>query len=158
MSRKIALVWAAIVVAIVLSLIMVVTLAPVSAGSLAAPTPIASTGYAPSGEGARVRDAVYFFNATAKTATGGGTAIELAGYSMLDIQTIADVGTVNTTTLKLQFSNDGTNWVDGVNINANITADVNTLAQYLNFGRYTRVYATLTNSNPITLTVIAVAK
>jgi len=66
--------------------------------------------------------------------------------------------TMNTTTLKLQFSNDGVNWIDGASfVSANV-ADANDMQQYAIFGRYARVYADVSNTNPLTLTVIGVAK
>ena len=65
---------------------------------------------------------------------------------------------VNTTTLKIQYSNDGANWADGATIVSNNAADATDMVQLNNYGRYTRVYATLSGSDPVTITVLAVAK
>ena len=77
---------------------------------------------------------------------------------VLDIQWIIDQGTTNTATLKLQYSNDNSNWSDGPALVTNNVADADGMVQASNLGRYTRVYATLGNTNTITLTVKAVAK
>lgn len=37
-------------------------------------------------------------------------------------------------------------------------ADADALAQFAVYGRYTNVYADVTNTNPVTITVIGVAK
>ena len=127
-----------------------------AAGPLAIPTPLAVANFPATS--ARLAKTATLWNGTALTASGASPAIDIAGYGLADVQVVIDVGTVNTTTVKLQFSNNNSNWVDGVAIASAITADTNTLAQYVLFGRYVRAYATLTNSNPITMTVIGLAK
>lgn len=92
------------------------------------------------------------------TATANSNAQNIMSHAKMDLQTVVDVGTVNTTSLKLQFSNDGVNWVDGDTIGTALTADTNTLAQYAIYGRYVRVNAALTGAAPITVTVVGVAK
>ncbi len=92
------------------------------------------------------------------TASGASNAMQLSKYEVLDLQYVIDQGTTNTTTLKIQFSNDNTNWSDGINVVANNAADANAMQQFNNFGRYTRLYATLTNANAVTITARAVAK
>lgn len=96
---------------------------------------------------------------TADTASGNQGIIDA---NKVDLQWVVDqtavAGVVNTTTLKLQFSNDGVNWIDGATVlNAN-TADANDMQQYLLFGRYARIYADVSNTNPLTLTVLGVGK
>lgn len=117
-----------------------------------APTPLAETAGGPGYQN------VVFWSADALTASAGSNAIQLPGYEVLDLQYVIDQGTVNTTTIKLQFSNDNTNWSDGINVVANNAADANAMAQFNNFGRYVRLYATVTNTNPVTITARAVAK
>lgn len=93
------------------------------------------------------------------TQSGASTAFVLADAEALDIQYVIDQGTVNTVTLKLQFSNDNANWTDGVNVVASNAADATNLLQFNNFGYYTRLYATVSNTSPLTLTnVSAVAR
>jgi hypothetical protein len=65
---------------------------------------------------------------------------------------------VNTTTLKLQFSNDGVNWTDGATIASAIAEDGAVLSQQAVFGKFARVYADVSNTNPVTLTVLGILK
>ena len=69
-----------------------------------------------------------------------------------------DQTNVNTVTLTLQFSNDGENWTDGAALATSNAADAALLQQVNVFGKYARVYANVTNSNPLTVTVIGVLK
>lgn len=101
---------------------------------------------------------VPFWSASAKTASAGSNSYQLMTYELLDVQWIIDQGTTNTATLTIQWSNDNTNWSDGPALVSNNVADADGMVQVSNLGRYTRVYATLGNSNPITLTVKAIAK
>jgi hypothetical protein len=105
---------------------------------------------------------VYFWYQDVITQSGRGTVYQLPDFEILDIHYDLDVtdGSINTTTLKLQYTNfaDLTNWVDGVDVAASVATDTVALNQYYNFGRYTAIYATVANTNPVTITVIAVAK
>ena len=102
---------------------------------------------------------VVFWSSDALAASAGSNAIQLPGYEVLDLQYVIDQPTsVNTTTIKIQFSNDNSNWSDGINVVANNAADADAMAQFNNFGRYVRLYATVTNTNPVTITARAVAK
>jgi hypothetical protein len=82
---------------------------------------------------------VVFWNASAKAADAGSNSIQLIGYELLDVQYVIDQGTVNTTTLKMQYSNDNTNWSDGPNLVAANVADADSMVQVANLGRYTRI-------------------
>jgi len=104
-----------------------------------------------------VRGPVYYWNAEVLTASAGSEIMSIGRYEATDLQVIADVGDTNTTTLKLQFSNDGAHWVNGDTV-ATIVEDTNSMGQWLVFGWYARVYATLTNASPITVTVVGVSK
>jgi hypothetical protein len=80
----------------------------------------------------------------------------LAEAEGLDIHHVIDQGTsTNTITLTLQFSNDGTNWVNGLNVVVSNTTDINDLLQFNNFGWRTRLYATVANTNNVTLTHVS---
>jgi hypothetical protein len=138
-----------ILVALMLAILGSAT--PSAAAPEAAPTPV-SADYAGGATN------VVFWEAEAITADGGSDAKQLVNYESLDLSYTVDQGTVNTTTLKIQFSNDGTNWADGINIVAANAADATGMVQLNNFGRYTRVYADVANSNTVTWTVLAVAK
>lgn len=130
----------------------------VDAAPVAIPTPIAP---AYSGDTTNI---VTFFATKQITADTSSVSFELPQAEALDLQYTIDQTAipatleVNTTTLKLRFSNDGVNWTDGVNVVASNTADVTNLLQFNNFGRYTTVYADVAVANPITITVIGVAR
>jgi len=101
---------------------------------------------------------VYFWTTDVITASAASEEYKLMNYEALDLHYVIDQGVVNTTTIKLQYSNDGSNWADGAAIVSANAADANEIVQHYNVGAYTRLYATLTNSNAITITVIALAK
>lgn len=82
----------------------------------------------------------------------------LIGFGVLDVQYVIAFSGTNTTTLTLRHSNDGVNWVTGATLLANGTTAGTAMTQTHNFGQFTAVYADVTNSNPVTLTVIAVAR
>ena len=145
---------ALIVVAMLVALVVAVPMVrPAAADVLAIPTPVFT---APT-SGILARTAT-FFDSQALIASGGSEVVNVGNFNRVDLQWVIDVGTVNTTTYKLQFSNDAVNWVDGVAVASAVAADANNLAQFYVFGRYARVYATVTNTNPITTTVIGVLK
>lgn len=83
-------------------------------------------------------------------------------YQRTDVQYVFDqtvvAGAPNTTTVKLQFSNDGTNWEDGATIATANAADGAALSQQAVYGKFMRVNADVSNSNPVTLTVIGILK
>jgi hypothetical protein len=122
------------------------------AGPLAAPTPV-MTGYS-----AKAPTELTWWSETAVTTDGGSTALVVSQWQATDIQYVIDQGTVNTTTLKLQFSNDGVNWTDGATIASAIAEDGAVLSQQAVFGKFARVYADVSNTNPVTLTVLGILK
>lgn len=125
------------------------------AESLDIPTPISS----PSQRGTSFYP-VNFMRSSVITATTRSNPQQLAAYNILDLQYILAFksGSANTVTLTIQYSNDGVNWVSGAAVaSAKVTNTVD-LNQFSNFGRYTAIYAALSNSNPVTVTAIGVAK
>lgn len=122
------------------------------AGPLAAPTPVV-TGYS-----AKAPTELTWWSGTAVTADGGSTALVVSQWQATDIQYVIDMADVNTTTLKLQFSNDGANWTDGATIASAIAEDGAVLSQQAVFGKFARVYADVSNTNPVTLTVLGILK
>ena len=96
------------------------------------------------------------------TADFNTSSLTVMDFEAMDLQYVIDQTPINsnpnTTTLKLQFSNDNTNWVDGSTLVSANSADAGDLAQYAVFGRYARINVDVTNSNPITISVIAVGK
>ena len=132
-------------------------LGPVQAAPPAAPTPVANLT-------ADYDAAPIFFRfqtATAITADTNTSAKELMKYDALDVSYTIDQGTTNTTTLTIEWSNDNSNWVTGATIvSATGTAagDVTGITRVPVFGRYGRVKQDVTNSNTITLTLLAVGR
>jgi len=129
------------------------TYAPVNASPNLAPTPVANL---PGDSGASV---VNFQPATALTSdTNTRSSLDLKDFEYVDLSYTIDHGTVNTTTLTVQYSNDGSNWVNGVALVSNSAADGSDITRIPMFGRYMRVNQDVTNSNAITITLIGVAK
>ncbi len=121
-------------------------------GPLMAPTPVSvSAAAAAPGE-------AVLFSASVLTDDTYSARVPVAAFQRTDIQHVVDQGTTNTATLTIQFSNDGENWTDGAALATNNAADAALLQQVNVFGKYARVYANLTNNNPITITVIGVLK
>lgn len=99
---------------------------------------------------------VTFFTSEAITQDTTSSAFDLSQAEGLDIHHVVDQATAtNTITITLQFSNDQSNWVDGVNVLANSAVDVNDLLQFNNFGRYTRLNVDVLNTNTVTLTHVS---
>ena len=123
---------------------------------LAAPTPVSVTGNTGRGQAAVLWQAKVI---TEDTATG---AMDILNYSKADVQWLVDqtavAGAPNTTTVKLQFSNNGVNWIDGINAVATNSADAGDVQQFAVFGRYVRLYADVSNANPVTWTLAVAAK
>lgn len=117
----------------------------------AIPTPVSVT---PGNDAPQVAT---FWSAEPLTASAAGNEAIIVG-EKVDLQWVIDQTDVNTVTLKLQFSNDSSNWVDGATFVTSNAADAGDMQQYAVFGRYLRAYATVSNSNPVTVTVIGLVK
>jgi hypothetical protein len=101
---------------------------------------------------------VTYWSAEALAASAGSSGYQLVRYEYQDIQWVIDQGETNTATIKLQYSNDNSNWSDGPAIVSSNAADGDGMVQAANLGRYTRAYVTLENTETITITLKAVAK
>ncbi len=127
--------------------------APAEAAPPAAVTPIANTPYS--------ADANYFVFLNEKTfaADGYSDRLTLASFEVGDWQYLIDtVADVNTTTVTIQYSNDGENWVAGQPlISANI-ADAGDIVRLPLFGRYARLHVNSTTTDTLTLSVNVLAK
>jgi hypothetical protein len=86
------------------------------------------------------------------------TCYETAKFSVADVQYLIDHGTVNTTTITIQYTNDQVTFVDGGTVVSASGADGSGMVQLGTFGRYSCFYANVTNTNDVTLTVSAVFK
>jgi hypothetical protein len=119
------------------------------------PTPIS----AQAGSGSPSWLAVTFWSEDDLAASAASNGIQLPGYDSLDLQYVIDQPTtVNTTTIKVQWSNDNSNWSDGPTIVSANAADADSMIQVANMGRYTRLYATVSNTETVELTVLGIAK
>lgn len=124
-----------------------------SAAPAAAPTPVTANSAANS-------TFANFLVSQPITADGGSFVVAIERWEFADVQYVIDQGTdVNTTTLKLQFSNDGVNWTDAAAalVTAN-AADAANLDQRQLFGRFARVFVDVTNANTVTVTANMVGK
>lgn len=125
---------------------------PVEGAPLGAPTPIAQY---PTNPQPRL---VSFWSAASLTADARSTCFDLSGYNTLDLQYILDQGTTNTTTVNLQFSNIPGSYVSGVAVVTANAADATDLKEFNLFGGRTCLYADVTNSNSLSVTVVGLAK
>ena len=119
----------------------------------AAPTPVANILQTDKGTFFR------FQPETVITEDTNTNSVEVLGFDSLDISYTVDVdASVNTTTLTIQYSNDGSNWVDGLALGSALAADATDITRVPVFGRYMRVEQDVTNSNEITFTILAVGR
>lgn len=125
---------------------------PVQAAPPAAPTPVANLVYS--------SDANYFSFMADKAwaADGYSDPITLASFEWADWQYLIDHGTPNTTTVTIQYSNDGQNWVNGPALISNSAADAGDIVRLPLFGRYTRLRVDVTNTQTVRLTANLLAK
>lgn len=148
-------VFVALALMVALSALMTGT-AAVQAEPMAAPTPVSVDRSAT----LPVIASVYDGDITADTRLG---CVQSADYNLADVMYTIDQGTVNTTTLKLQFTNDtpgatGAAYVDGLSIVASNAADATDLQQFQLFGAWTCVYADVTNTNTLGVKVTVLLK
>ncbi len=118
-------------------------------------TPVAQTSRGP--EGARIAE--YFVSKVIAADTR--VCFDLMGYETLDLQYQVDATLANTTTITTQQSNISPTagpFNTGSAVATVVSTDANTMLQTAMFGRYNCVLADVTNSNPITFTIIGVAK
>lgn len=137
----------------VLASVSLLPQAPAAAAPAAIPTPVSVT--RPSGDGVITFNP---FSAEAVTADTTSTCFDVGDYSIVDVLYVIDQGTTNTLTLTSKWSIDGTTTASGVNLVASNAADATDMTQLQVFGRYFCVLADVANTNPVTVTVQAIAK
>lgn len=125
---------------------------PVEGAPLGAPTPISQY---PTNPEPRM---VSFWSAASLTADARSTCFDLSGYNTLDVHYILDQGTTNTATVNLQFSNIPGSYVSGVAMVTANAADATDLKEFNLFGGRTCLFADVTNTNPLSVTVVGLAK
>lgn len=125
---------------------------PVQAAPPAAPTPI--TGVVASDAG----NYFVFLDAQAFAADGYSDAVTLASFEWADWQYLIDNIDTNTTTVTIQYSNDGANWVNGPALISSNAGDAGDMTRLPLFGRYTRLHVNSTTTDTLTLSVNVLAK
>ena len=119
----------------------------------AAPTPISNVVASDSGNYFVVIDRAVSASANFQAPAS------LASFEWADWQYAIDQGTpVNTTTLTLEYSNDGVNWVTGPALVSANVADADDLVRLPLFGRYARVAVTQTGTQSVGIDVNLLAK
>lgn len=109
------------------------------------------------GEDARVAE---FFVSRAIT-SDTRVCFDLSEYETMDLQYKVDATAANTTTVSVQQTNidPSSGPFNSANAIATVVStDADTFSQVGLFGRWNCVYADVTNSNPVTFTIIGVAK
>jgi uncharacterized secreted protein with C-terminal beta-propeller domain len=122
------------------------------AAPMAAPTPMAVAPKNPAPEFPML------FTTRVISADVRSDCFEVPDYSHIDLHWIVDMAAVNTTTLKLQHSNNNTSYVDGISFVSAAVADAESMQQYAIFGRWTCVYADVATTDNVTVTVLGVVK
>lgn len=153
MKAKNLILTVAVTMVVVMAFFAAFAVPSAQAGPMAAPTPVASIN-----QSVRAASEVTWMSGVALTASAGSAPQLVRDWDFADVQYVIDQTTTNTVTLKLQFSNDGVNWTDGATLVTDNAADAASLAQQALFGKWGRVYATVTNTNPVTVSVNAVLK
>lgn len=92
------------------------------------------------------------------TQTANGTGVRIAGYDFADCFEVVDATLVQTATVALQASADGTNYVTVLSYSS-ATTDTATFTRTAIYGEYFRAAVTsLGNTNPVTVSVRCVMK
>lgn len=148
---------ALVMVALIWGMVSLYNVTPEPYVHAAVITPIAQT--ARGNDQARVAQ---FFVSRAITADTR-ICFDLKDYETMDLQYAAVTGLSNATTIKVQQTNiDPTagpfNDAQTIATVPSTPADANAMTQVGMFGRWNCVFADVTNTNPVTLTIIGVAK
>jgi uncharacterized membrane protein len=144
---------AAILVIVLMSTLSYMT--PATAAPAAAVTPVA--GVVHSGVAGNT---VTFWSTDVITADGCSALQNIEDHAKVDLQWVINQGTVNTATFTTRWTNTGStaNLVTDATVVSANAADVTAGGQFALFGRQACIYADVTNSNPLTVTFIGVAK
>ncbi len=124
----------------------------VTAAPLAAPTPVSVT------HPQTIAPELFTLMNAAITADTRGTCVPMGAYNVADIEYTLDQSTTNTVTLTLQHTNGGVVFADGATVVSNNAADANSMIQAPLYGRLSCLYADVSNTNTLTVTVTAWVK
>jgi hypothetical protein len=128
--------------------------APATAAPAAAPTPVAGVldrtstdpGY------------IIFTDPISITADTRYCPGNTSRYDTMDLEYAINQGTVNTTTITLQYTNRQQRYADGPDVVTANAADTAGMQQFPTFGRFTCILVDVANSNSISITLNAVGK
>ncbi len=151
-NRKIILVVMAVLGLFALALVALSGGGKATAAPAAAPTPVSVSA------GSSTPDLFTAYTAKAIAADERSGCVDVSKFQRADVQYLEDVGTVNTTTVTMQFTNDQVTFVDGLAVASAIVADGSAMQQYQVFGKYMCFYVNVTDTSPITWSVSAIAK
>lgn len=130
---------------------------PATAAPMSAPTPVSVARSPEQPHVATLMDSQVI------TSDTRGGCVNSTLYEKTDVQYEIDQGTANSTTLKLQFTNEtpgeaSASYVNGLSVVVGAAADATNMQQMQVFGAWTCIYADVTNTNAMTLTVKALMK
>jgi len=87
-----------------------------------------------------------------------GPAVDISAFDRIDVQYVIAMSGTNTTTIKLLHSNNSSNWVTGATVGSSVLTNSTDMTATFNFGARTAISVVVSNTNPVTLTVLALAK
>lgn len=154
MRKSYAMVGVGLALVLFIALLGLVSTPSTYAAPNAAPTPVSNLdrGGLPSRE-------VTLFDSEVLTADAASAVINVMDFDAIDLQWIVLQNAItNTVTVKMQYSIDGVTWADGTSFVSSAITHTSDLQQYALFGKSMRVYADVTNANPIMVTVVGVTK
>lgn len=138
---------------IIITLLALPTL-PTVASPPAAPTPISNVVSHPD----KARRRTVYANTAIAADTNTTSFCFGEEYEVVDYAVLIDHGTTNTTSVIIQFSNDGTNWDVGPTLVSASAADIYDISKIQLFGACQRFNLDVVNTNTITIGVIALPK
>ena len=126
---------------------------PAQAGPPLAPTPVSNLVVS------QERNLFELMAGKGVTADYNTTAMEISSFSYGDVQFAVTQGaTVNTTTVTIQYSNDKSNWVNGVAITSSAVASGTDITRVPLFGQYARFKVDVSGSSAVTWTLNMLAR
>lgn len=142
---------------IITCLLFVALLAPMqyqaSAAPAAAPTPVAGVINQSSND-----PQLFIFSNPVTITADTRTCLDTSRFDVLDIEYAVNQSSINTMTVKLQYTNRGQRYADGASVLSANTTDTAGMQQFPVFGRMTCVLFDVTNSNGVSVSVTGLGK
>jgi hypothetical protein len=143
---------------LVLIALVIATTFGVSSAVNAAPGPVS----VPQQVSTTSPKSVIFATSQQITANGRLAVVPLPQYGTLDLQYVVDgAGGANAFTATVEYSNDALNWSRASAAawsNTTATTGTTDMTRTLLYGSFATVYVSVTNSTPITITVLGLAR